>query len=220
MKKYVEDSTFYYKIGNIVTKKHLKIRNERFNIVNDIDNIIKTIPTIIVDYKLVNLIYPNNEVNIFNKQIDKDIYWTIDEIDDRTEFENDINKFIQYCYSQLIKNIRYFFIDNIHIPEEKLSNIYNKIKYTSPIYGYNHDNKIIYLYLDNTILSFDLEFYSFTGIKIEKFIKKINKLTTKMASSDSLLSQYLEDVKCVSNKIKYIPYFLYIDNSPLDCPND
>ena len=78
-------------IANIITKSKINL-GSFFNITNDLNNVDKSIPTLIIGWDEVKKIFP--EQNILEKKIDDMLYWTFSKREKRYQYEIDLENFI------------------------------------------------------------------------------------------------------------------------------
>lgn len=190
-------------VGKIYSKKKINTITYIDN-VNSFDNIDNTTPCLIVGWENARNIY-NNSINILDKKIDNNIFWTFSKTEKRTEYEKDVEKFYEYCFNKLKKELTYC---NINV----LTSGYNRIKKLIKLIDCKNKNKIIYvkdeqLYIcyKNNVFGVSLSDCEYIGISSDKILNKIkrNKSNILIYENDFLgnkIKTYIED----SNII--IPY--------------
>ena len=87
-----------------------------YNVVKSIDDIDKTVPTLIIGWKKVNEYFPN--VKILEWKINKLTYWTFGRREKGERYESDLEKFHQLCINYLYNSIQYEFF-NVLIKEKQ-----------------------------------------------------------------------------------------------------
>lgn len=193
-------------VANIVTNTNINV-DKHFNVVNTLDEIIQGIPTLIIGWDIVKTINP--EADFIDKKLSDNIFWTFKKTERRDIFEEDLYYFINHCYKLLVKNIEYIFIDLILLNELELKNIFNKLKKTKQLIGYNYNN-MIYLYTDNIIYGFDLKLVKYLALDTEKIIKKIKSYCSVFLDNNDILIEYKDIIETLNSEIKYIPYLYSI----------
>ena len=86
------------KIANIVTVNSLEV-NDNINIVDNIDNIIQGLPTLVTSYDWVKDNY--DDYDFYDKKLNDDLYWTFAKTERRDIFYSDIEDFITIAASYL-----------------------------------------------------------------------------------------------------------------------
>ena len=97
-------------IANILTDKSF-INDGIYNVVNNPDNLISGIPTLIIGWEYTKTFYP--DANILNWEINSDTYWCFGKRERGQRYEETIIKFRNYAINRLIKSIKYKFINII-----------------------------------------------------------------------------------------------------------
>jgi hypothetical protein len=200
------------KIGNIVTNDKIDV-NDRFNVVISIDDCIPDIPTLIFGYYNARTIFPDTELIINDRKFSEILYWTFTRAEMVRESDSDLELFINLCYKQLETQVKYFFIDSIHLSEDKLLRTYEKLKNTENMVGYLHNDRMIYMYGDGIIFGLDLELSKFVGIDPIKVQNKFSKFVNGLISSKTLPDIYLEDISHLNGAVKYVPYLYFLDKT-------
>ena len=101
-------------IGNvIVSSPNYKVDN-CFNKCLSLSNIDKTLPTLIIG--LQNAKKEINDFNILNKKYDNDmLWWTFSKTERRSDHDKDIIDFHNYCISNIVNNIKYYYINYVNL---------------------------------------------------------------------------------------------------------
>jgi len=194
-------------VGNIVNC-NTDVGDEYFNCLT-IDQFLNTttkLPTLIIGWDIVKT---RLKASILNKTIQPHgtdgfggVYWTFSPSEKRGIFEEDLKKFKEKCYGDLIKNITVYNIDpiiyNIHTTEV----LCEKIIKLSKGFGYLFQDRIVYVYRDNCIYVFDLELYHFIGFDVNKILTTFKN--SLEVFSDELETKFTEELKHID--IKYVPF--------------
>lgn len=196
------------KIGNIVSKNKV-IVSENFNVVDNLDEIVLGLPTLIVGWDLLNENF--NNYDVINRKISENTYWTFSKNENRSVYEEDLYFFIERTYKSLVNGIYYIFMDPILFSRKKIKKIINKIISCDLIYSYKHKN-MIYIYADQIIFGVDLSLLEFIGLKKDKIIKKIKDISTIFLIDDELFIEYKKEIENLDNQVKYIPFLYSIKN--------
>lgn len=188
------------KIGNIITERDIKINN-KFNIVNSIDKIIPELPTLIVGMDITKKYYTN--ISYLNRKIDDTTFWTFTKLEKRDLHEEDLYYFIEFAYKNLLKNVKFTFIDLILNDTTYIKSIFDEMSKNKIITFKDKNN--IYLYFKNNIYGFDLRQVSFIGKSIESFMDKIKSLSNVFLEDTNILIEYKKELLIFNEEIKYIP---------------
>ena len=82
-------------LGNIVSEVDIKV-DGLFFVTNNIENVIKDIPTLIIGWDLTKRLFSEKtKLSILEKQIDKNLFWTFTKKERRIDFEIDFKNFIE-----------------------------------------------------------------------------------------------------------------------------
>jgi hypothetical protein len=165
-------------IGNvIVSSPNYKVDN-CFNKCLSLSNIDKTLPTLIIG--LQNAKKEINDFNILNKKYDNDmLWWTFSKTERRSDHDKDIIDFHNYCISNIVNNIKYYYINYVNLSYSKAKKCLNFIHDNKKKYYYVDNNKFIFFYdceMDGkvkNIYGFSLNTCAFFGIAKNKVLSLI-----------------------------------------------
>lgn len=198
-------------IANIITEDKIDIGPE-FNVVTSLDEIIfKDLPTLIIGYDLVKLFFDKSLINVLNKRINKNTFWTFNRNVKRDVFTNDLEDFIRHSYTKCIERINYVDIDLIQFSRGKIIKILRKIKELENIITYKSKNNVIYMYSENLIFGIDLNIVDFIGYDSKKIEDRIRAESIKFLEGDEILLEYGNHLERINNGIKYIPLLYSIN---------
>jgi hypothetical protein len=195
------------KIGNIITTSTNKFPEE-FNILSTIDEITTNLPSLIIGFDMVNKLYPDNDID--NNKLAENLYWTFKKTERRDLHEEGLQNFIKDCYIKLISNIKYQFIDPIQLEKSKIVKIIKFIKKNTIISYQFHD--MIYIYCDNYIFGIDLKIIKYIGLNPDKLKHKIEKISSSYLLNEEIIKDYSKYINYIDNKVKFIPYFYYLNS--------
>jgi len=196
-------------IGNIVTKNFFNI-NPRFNMVESYDDIIQGLPTLVIGFKDVKNLFPT--FNILKHNITDKLYWTFDKNEKKDKFNQIVVEFVNICFLQFVNDINFIYIDPIHYSKKKLDKISKKLSELKNPKGIIKDDRVIYIYGDKIIFSFDLDICEFAGISRDSIINKFKKLVGGFLDIDEILIEYGNDIAALDDNIRYLPFLYSIDN--------
>ena len=195
-------------IGNIVTNTNIK-SHDKFNVVDSLDNIIESLPTLIVGWDIVKQINPNADFS--DRKLSDNIKWTFTLSEKRNLHEEDLYYFIEECYNNLLTNLKYIYIDFILFDDDKIVNIFKNIKYFKKNIAFKNDN-MIYIYSSNNIFGIDLDIVEFVGRNSDKLINYLKSFITDFLVDNKILIEYKDYMDTLNNQVKYIPYLYSIEN--------
>jgi hypothetical protein len=195
------------KIANIVIDTPIKVNN-KFNVVDSFDKIIKGIPTLLVGLNHVRNIDPKPD--FLDRKLSEDVYWTFSKKEKRVLFEEDLFYFTEAIYKNIIKKTKYRFIDLILTNSSEILLILSEINKIKKIITLKHKN-MLYIYGDNIIFGFDLKQVTFIGSDTIKLIDLIKNLSDVFLEDDNILIEYNNDLEMFNYETKYIP-ILYTMN--------
>jgi hypothetical protein len=177
-------------IANIVSHDSINIGPE-FNVVQSMDDIIyKDLPTLIVGYDLTMSYFNKDSVNILNKQIDKNTFWTLKRNVKRDVYSNDLESFIRFSYKKYTDNISFVDLDFIQYSKVKMMKVIRKIYSLTNVISYKSNNNVIYIYSCNLIFGIDLNTISFLGLDVDKIeAKVIEKSSVFLKGNEILIDQ-------------------------------
>ena len=95
-------------LANIYTKSKLDIE-PFFNVVDDENKLIDGIPTLIIGWDSVKSLY--GDINILDKKVKDNIYWTFGKRERRNVMEVDVQKFKRKAMSIVSNNVKYKFFN-------------------------------------------------------------------------------------------------------------
>ena len=198
-------------IANIVSTSKINVGPE-FNVVESMDEIVYAdLPTLIVGYDMTCDLYGEDNLNVLNRKIKKNIFWTFKRNEKRQICDVDIEDFIRYSYRQYTNKLNYVDLDLIQDNPIKIRKIVKKLLSLSNPISYETENNVIYIYSDNIIFGLDLNVFEYLELDIEKIRKKVKDNSSVFLSETELLIEYANHLDRLDNDIKLIP-FLYSIN--------
>ena len=208
-------------IGNIVTHQPIEFEKE-FKVSTTIEDIIPNLPTIIIGWDTTKDII--TEASILHKQIKENLCWTFTPKERKVEYEEDIIRFKNLCYSNIGNHLNYVYIDPIHDKKSKIKKIINKINSFNKSISYISDNNMLYIYNENIVFGVDLNIMELIGIKKQKIINKINQLTDSLLIRNQVFNKCKSIITKTNKNNKILPYIYRYgecseDNNPIFvCP--
>lgn len=198
-------------IANIVSYDSINVGSE-FNVVSSMDDIIyKDLPTLIIGLDLTREYFTDDSINILNKQIDKNTFWTLKRNVKRDVYSQDLESFIRFSYKKFIDKIIYVDLDFIQFSKVKIMKIIRKIYSLENIISYKSTNNVVYLYSANLIFGVDLNTASYLGLNIEKLENKIKEKSSVFLEGKEILIEYNNHLERLNKEFKYIPVLYSIN---------
>ena len=195
-------------IGNIVTKSIIK-SHDKFNVVDSLDKIIESLPTLIIGWEIVKEINP--DADFCNRKLSDNINWTFTLNEKRNLYEEDLYYFIEECHNKLISKITYKYIDFVLTNDDDLADTFKNIKNSEKNIAFKFDN-MIYIYSSNYLFGIDLNIISFVGRNTDKLINYLKTFINVFLEDSDILIEYKGYMDMLNNQVKYIPYLYSIEN--------
>lgn len=194
-------------LANIITKTKIEI-SSFFNVTNNILNVDLTIPTLIIGWSEVKILYPNQD--ILNKQISDNIKWTFSKREKRYQYEEDITNFINEIADRLNKTVNYKFFNYILATQNKRDNFLSYIQSGGCSIYYNKHFLYIYNVNDNITLGISLVDLEYAGINVNDFILSLNVPGNIICDNFKCIDS--ESFSLVKDNIKNVAYLNYLRN--------
>ena len=172
-------------LANIYTKSKLDIE-PFFNVVDNEKKLIDGIPTLIIGWDSVKSLY--GDVNILDKKVKDNIYWTFGKRERRNVMEVDVQKFKKKAMSIVSNNIKYKFFNILTAKNDKKKSFYLLLKDTrhKTIFSFNN---MLYIYIDgtDTVVSISLRDVEYIGGDVKKIFSTLyNNKFVKVANDNEL----------------------------------
>ncbi len=196
-------------IGNVITDEKVKL-DKKFNISNSLDDIIDTIPTLIIG--LDNAKKLNTKLNYLERKIDDNTFWTFNKKEKRVLFEEDLFYFIEHSYSLFRNKINYKFVDMILSESKYINNIFDELSDAERIISFITLD-MVYVFLNETVYGFDLRQVTFRGRNKNTFIELIKSFSDVFLDDDKILIEYKNELSMFNDEVKYIPLIYSIRNN-------
>tara|TARA_R110000796_G_scaffold219934_1_gene336007 strand:+ start:30274 stop:30885 length:612 start_codon:yes stop_codon:yes gene_type:complete len=198
-------------IANIVCTDVVNVGPE-FNYIKSVDDILNAnLPTLIIGYETVVNLFGVNNINVLNRKISENIFWTFRRTVQRNVYEPDLEDFIIFSYKKAIENIKYVDLDIIQFSKRNLCKIVRKILKLEDIISYKNPNNVIYIYSGNLIFGVDLNLLGFVGVNVEKVEKKIIEKSKVFLVGSEILIEYNIQLERLNYDYKYVPLLYSIN---------
>lgn len=172
-------------IANIYTDSKLDIE-DFFNIVNDKSKIVDGIPTLVIGWDSVKSLY--GDVNILDKKVKDNVYWTFGKRERRNVMEVDVQKFKKKAMSIVSNNVKYQFFNILTESNKKKTKFYDFLKDSSEKSVFSFNNMLyIYVKRSNTVVSLSLRDVEYIGGDVKKIFSVLYKnKAVKMVEDNDL----------------------------------
>lgn len=157
-------------LGYIVTDRKMKGIDSFVEQVNDISLADSTKPILVVGWK--NAKEYSGYKSILDRRLGENVFWTFSKSECRSDFEIDLEKFYKHIYSNILNNIKYYYINIFNIKYSKIKILYNILSSNEDIDIYI-SNKMVYVPYDGNVLGISLDMLEYCGIKSDKVISRI-----------------------------------------------
>jgi hypothetical protein len=192
------------RLGYIVTDKKLTKIDGCVEQVNDISLADSTRPILVVGWK--NAKKYSGYKSILDKTLGDNIYWTFSRSESRSDFEQDLRNFYDIVYNNILKNIKYIYIDISRLKYSKIKKLYNII-YSKDIKNIYISNNLIYIPYEGNVLGISLDIFEYCRISKEKVINKIKSNPSNIIFEDDDKAVF-KVVRQLGNKKYALPYFI------------
>lgn len=195
-------------IANIVSKDKINVGSE-FDVVPTIDDIkFVNLPTLVIGYGVVCDFYGIEKVNVLNRTIVNNIFWTFDKNVKRGLYNSDIEDFIRYSYKKYVEDFTIVDLNLIQYSRRLIINIVRKLLSFKDAITYESENGVVYIYSEKIVIIVDLNIVEYVGFDIVKIREKIKEKSLVFLSGNEILIEYNSYMERLDNDIKLIP-FLY-----------
>lgn len=172
-------------LANIYTKSKIDIE-PFFNVVDDENKLVDGIPTLIIGWDSVKSLY--GDINILDKKVKDNIYWTFGKRERRNVMEVDVQKFKRKAMSITCNNVKYKFFNILTAKNDKKKSFYLLLKDTrhKTIFSFNN---MLYIYIDgtDTVVSISLRDVDYIGGDVKKIFSTLyNNKFVKVANDNEL----------------------------------
>lgn len=189
-------------IGNIFSTTKVIVPSE-FKVVDNLDKIDTSLPTLIVGWEYIDTNYPS--YNILDRTLEPGLYWTFKRTERRELHDEDLYNFFTICYQKLVEKITYTFIDPIHFPIRMIKKCIRKFNSMEYVVTFEN-NDMYYIYSDNVILGIDLFLLKYMQLNCSKIISRIKNKSNIVLSGDEIKKEYSHNLSMLNNDFKYIPF--------------
>ena len=114
--------------------------------------------------------------------------------------------------NELLKDIKFNFIDLILSDSDEINQVFNKIKTSNNVITFSYEN-MVYTYINHMIYGFDLRQVDYIGKSKTIFINKIKDMSSVFLQDEKILIEYKKELYMFNDEIKYVPIIYFIRNN-------
>ena len=199
-------------LANILIKKvGINKFNKAMNICNNIEDIITSLPTLIIGYDNAKKYIKN--FNILQKNYpEQNLFWTFAKNERKYDYDVDIVNFFNMALNRLVNDLSYEYINPFNCSFSDIKDILYLLysnEQTIIFNDYNYSNLFIYDRYKKTVYGVSIDICDYIGIKREKIMKRIVHDNNKIISYREL-SLYEDIDSAIKNKIyNILPIYDY-----------
>lgn len=183
-----------------------------FNVSNDFSSLNQDIPTLIVGWSDVKLLFPNQD--ILNSKISDTISWTFSKREKRYQYEKDVNIFINNVLNELNDKIKYRFFNFLLATQNKREKFISYVQSGNCSIYYNSRFLYVYNINDSFTIGISLIDLEYIGINIADFIRTLT-LNNNNIICDNLKCIDSDSYNLIKDNTKIIAYLNYLRNSDI-----
>ena len=143
------------------------------------------------------------------KQINEKVFWTFDKTERRNDYEKDINAFYYFIIKDLIKNVKYSFINVITARYSLIKRFLNFVKGDKTKYIYIDNSRFVFIYCDGVVCGISLDDLRYMDINVNKCLNILKSNSNNhIVENDSFLSIKLKRI--IGDDKMIIPYLYSI----------
>lgn len=191
-------------LGYIVADRKLNNIDGFVEQVKDISLADSTKPILVVGWD--NAKKYSGYKSVLDKSLGDNVYWTFNKSESRSEFEQDLNRFYDIIYNNILNNIKYIYVDICKLRYNRIKKLYNII-FSKDFKNIYISNNLIYVSYKGDILGISLDMLEYCGIHKDKVISKIKSNPSNFVYEDNDRN-VLKITKRLGNKKYAVPYFI------------
>lgn len=192
-------------IGNIISENKLKF-GDLFNNTDNVNDIDKNLPTIIIGREFFKKIFPNENTSIIERRFSNNMVWTFSKRERRIDYEKDISLFMESCVKNINNMLSYHYVNILTIDREKTKKLINFLTFTGKLHIYIHNNSFIYIYdkTNESVIGIDFNFIDYVNIDRKRIYKLLYGKNNELFFDKSFIPDDL--LKLTINNNMIIPY--------------
>lgn len=196
-------------LGQILTSyKNIEV-NEFIRVTNDKTTLDNKLPLLIIGKNNAREIIGESNMKYLDRKVNDKIYWTFGKTERRDEFERDLKKFNDLVINNLIKSVKYEFINSFTLTYSKVKKIINLVNLKEYKTYLILDNTL-YLYHSNTVYGISLNELKYIGLNQERVLKLLNRNSyNNFLKNQYCISKEIRNV--LKNKVFLVPYIYFLE---------
>jgi hypothetical protein len=196
-------------LGQILTNyKNIEV-NEFIRVTNDKTTLDNKLPLLIIGKNNAREIIGESNMKYLDRKVNDKIYWTFGKTERRDEFERDLKNFNDLVINNLIKSVKYEFINSFTLTYSKVKKIINLVNLKEYKTYLILDNTL-YLYHSNTVYGISLNELKYIGLNQERVLKLLNRNSyNNFLKNQYCISKEIRNV--LKNKVFLVPYIYFLE---------
>jgi hypothetical protein len=191
-------------LGYIVTDRKMNDIEGFVEQVKDYSDADSTKPILIVGWDNAKL--HRGYRNILERELAPGVFWTFKKSESRSEFEQDLKKFYKYIYDNILRDVRYYYVNILDLKYSKLKKLYSIFNSKERKNIYISDS-ILYTMYEGNVLGISLEVLEYCGVKRDKVMSLLSSNPGNRIYDDSA-RWIIKLGKYLGNKKYAVPYFI------------
>ena len=191
-------------LGYIITDRKMNDIEGFVEQVKDYSDADSTKPILIVGWDNAKL--HRGYSNILERELAPGVFWTFKKSESRSEFEQDLKKFYKYIYDNILRDVRYYYVNILDLKYSKLKKLYSIFNSKERKNIYISDS-ILYTMYKGTVLGISLEVLEYCGVKRDKVMSLLSSNPGNRIYDDSA-RWIIKLGKYLGNKKYAVPYFI------------
>ena len=152
-----------------------------FKSVGSIEASLPDIPTLVVGWNIANELYPN-KIDVLNRKISDNVYWTYSKYERREEHEKDCQAFFSYVLNRFSENIAYDYFDIVLESDENKKAFVSELK--NSVFYENRNMIYVFICKKNLVLGISKVQLDYFGYSPELFAQSIAERGATNLSSE------------------------------------
>lgn len=173
-------------IGNVVITDGSKISYDKYiRRCRDLSDADRSLPTLIIGYKNAEKWIP--DYNILTKSYPKqNMYWTFGKRERKFEYDDDIDKFYDFCIDNVCDGINYSYLNVVRFTVTDVKTLLTYIRGCRRKTIYNKGNRFLFCYDKKVrkVYGFSLDTCEYIGVRKDKILRIISENPHNMVIND------------------------------------
>lgn len=199
-------------LGRIVSDTEIDL-GERFQCFTELPSDGVDVPVIYIGMDKTGRILEDRgvDINLIDRRISDNEFWTFTKKEHRTYHATDLIDFRSYCYDLVIREVKYEFIDPLLMTEDAHDKLFAKIKNSEHLISINVGD-MVFLFNGDITYGMNILFYQFMGVDRERFLNRVKKISTDFLNTEEILIEYNDFMGEYEDEFMYIPFIYSVKN--------